>query len=177
MISGACRVAGGHPCFRRVEFVAAQQQRFRASPRVPARREFAEPRVLANPVEIDPQRRRQFAQRSRQIPARCRSGRIADAQFLRNVCVRHRLVDHRQQPLRKRERLVHLPARSARTSPPPARPRTRRCPTCSIRPPSRASQASPAAMSWRSRNGAKPRARARRPTRRRTRQNPCANRR
>src|SRR5262249_25979465 len=53
---GCCRIAGGHPCLRRVDFVPTQKQRFGTSPPVPARRDFPEPGVLANPVEVLPQR-------------------------------------------------------------------------------------------------------------------------
>src|SRR5262245_38598668 len=49
-------LAGSDPILRRVDVVATQEQRFRAAPGVPASGQFSESRVLANPVEVDPQR-------------------------------------------------------------------------------------------------------------------------
>src|SRR5262245_53990949 len=53
---GCPHLAGGHPSLRRVKIIPAQQQRFRAHPPLPAARQFSEARVLANPVEVLPQR-------------------------------------------------------------------------------------------------------------------------
>src|SRR5262245_30209665 len=53
---GRRRVTGGHPSPRRVDVVPAQEQRFGTSSLVPTPRLFSESRVLANPVEVDPQR-------------------------------------------------------------------------------------------------------------------------
>src|SRR5215831_966171 len=49
------RLPGSYPYLRGVEVVAAQQQRFRVPAPVPPRREFPEPRVFANPVEVNSQ--------------------------------------------------------------------------------------------------------------------------
>src|SRR5262249_39214599 len=53
---GCPHLAGGHPSLRRAKIVSPQQQRFRALTSLPAARQFSEPRVLANPVEVLPQR-------------------------------------------------------------------------------------------------------------------------
>src|SRR5262249_7589832 len=53
---GCPHLAGGHPSLRRVKIIPAQQQRFRAPPPLPALRQFSEPRVLANPLEVLPPR-------------------------------------------------------------------------------------------------------------------------
>src|SRR5215469_4712870 len=53
---GCPHLAGGHPSLRRAKIIPAQQQRFRARPPLPAPRQFPEPGMLANPVEVLPQR-------------------------------------------------------------------------------------------------------------------------
>src|SRR5262245_45462179 len=53
---GGCpHLAGGHPSLCRVKIIPAQQQRLRTFASVPAPREFSQPSVLANPVEVLPQ--------------------------------------------------------------------------------------------------------------------------
>src|SRR5262249_36557904 len=53
---GCPHLAGGHPSLRCVKIIPAQQQRLPALTSLPAARQFSEPRVLANPVEVLPQR-------------------------------------------------------------------------------------------------------------------------
>src|SRR5262249_52274486 len=70
-----------HPGIRGIEVVAAKEQRFRLAPRAPARREFAKPRVLPDPVEIDPQRLGQFCDRARERAASIETHEIQAAEF------------------------------------------------------------------------------------------------
>src|SRR5262249_25095955 len=60
------RFALRRPGLGGVEVVATQQERFRLAAREPARRKLAEPRVLADPVEVLPQRIGELPQRPRQ---------------------------------------------------------------------------------------------------------------
>lgn len=78
-------------------------------PCLPAPRQFPKPRVFANPVEVNSQGLSQFAQRSHHAGRRVEADQLQFAQFGRNFCVR-RLINHRQESLRQRERLVDLPA-------------------------------------------------------------------
>src|SRR5262249_37244906 len=77
--------------------------------REPAHCKLAQARVLADPVEVEPQRFGQFGERARQAAASIEADKLQAAQLLRNVSVRHRLVDHRQDPLRETKRAVDLP--------------------------------------------------------------------
>src|SRR5262249_25606078 len=92
-----------------VEIVAAQEQRLRSAARFPARRQFAEPRVLADPVEIDPQRLGQLRERTGDATAGVEAHELQAAQLLGYISVRYRLVDHRQEAFRERECALHLP--------------------------------------------------------------------
>src|SRR5262249_32480506 len=107
------RFALRRPGLGGVEVVATQQERFRLAAREPARRKLAEPRVLADPVEVLPQRIGELPQRPRQPRPFVAANKLQAAQRGGKVGVGDRLVDDGQQALRKRERALALPHATA----------------------------------------------------------------
>jgi hypothetical protein len=76
---------------------------------VPARCDFPKSRLLADPLEIDPQRAREI----RQWP--CKPGpaverdELQTPEFFGDVMLRNRFEDNRQDPLRELNCAIHLP--------------------------------------------------------------------
>ena len=83
-----------------IEVVTAQKQRLRASPRVPSPRQFSESRVLANPVEVDPQSLGELRQWPRKSYPAVEPDELQTSELFGDVVFRNWLEDSRQEPLR-----------------------------------------------------------------------------
>jgi hypothetical protein len=102
------------PELARLKGLSTHKQRLRPIARPPACRRLAEPGMLANPFNILTEGLGQLRQRPRKPWPGIEPDELQPAELCRDIGIRHRLEDYRQQTLRQLDCLVDLPAAAFR---------------------------------------------------------------